>query len=473
MSLYDTGNPVPSDDPRDFSDNTQILDLLLMMTTPTVDDRLGVARKTWWQIEQDALALVSPNITALAALVGAANKGFYFSGTSAMSTYDLAAQGRTFLAATTQAAQRAALQLVKTTGPTDTTAGSVLQVGDGGLLAAGAASLGAVLPTVGGSFILSSAGATAAGLPLAVTHSITYIPGGDGTAGHLFASPMTGTAANRNRLWHAQKNASAITAWEEFAYGGANSSITSLSGLTTALSIAQGGTGNTTGLAATATALATTRSISATGDATWTVNFNGTANATAALTLASVGTAGTYGSVTTDAKGRVTAGSVSTPVANGGTGGTSAATAGTNLGTSVVGTNTSQLAQSAMVQNEIANKRAWTAYTPTITASTGTFTAISATGKYMVAFGICHVQIAITVTTIGTGTKPIATLPFAALAGSQFMPLPASEQATNGKSGVAVITAGLLTVATRDYANGDLATANGSTIYINGSYPIA
>jgi hypothetical protein len=66
-------------------------------------------------------------------------------------------------------------------------------------------------------------------------------------------------------------------------------------------------TGAVTGNASSATILQTTRSISATGDATWSVNFNGSANASAALTLANSGvTAGTYNSVTVDAKGRVT-----------------------------------------------------------------------------------------------------------------------------------------------------------------------
>ncbi len=66
--------------------------------------------------------------------------------------------------------------------------------------------------------------------------------------------------------------------------------------------------GSINGNAGTATKLQTARSISASGDATWTISFDGSANATAALTLASVGTAGTYTKVTTDAKGRVTAG---------------------------------------------------------------------------------------------------------------------------------------------------------------------
>jgi phage-related tail fiber protein len=59
--------------------------------------------------------------------------------------------------------------------------------------------------------------------------------------------------------------------------------------------------------------LATARSISLTGDGSWTVNFDGNANATAAFTLTASGVAaGAYGSatqipkLTVDAKGRVT-----------------------------------------------------------------------------------------------------------------------------------------------------------------------
>jgi hypothetical protein len=75
-------------------------------------------------------------------------------------------------------------------------------------------------------------------------------------------------------------------------------------------------TGELTGNASTATALATARTISITGDATWTVTFDGTANVSSGLTLANSGvTAGTYGSassvaqVTFDAKGRATSAS--------------------------------------------------------------------------------------------------------------------------------------------------------------------
>ncbi len=74
--------------------------------------------------------------------------------------------------------------------------------------------------------------------------------------------------------------------------------------------------GNLAGTANAANQLSTARSISATGDAAWTVNFDGSANATAALTLANTGvTATTYGTTTSvptiavDAKGRITSAS--------------------------------------------------------------------------------------------------------------------------------------------------------------------
>lgn len=64
---------------------------------------------------------------------------------------------------------------------------------------------------------------------------------------------------------------------------------------------------NTTGSAA---KLTTPRTISASGDGSWSVSFDGSANVTSALTLAPTGvTAGTYSSVTVNAKGLVTAGS--------------------------------------------------------------------------------------------------------------------------------------------------------------------
>lgn len=74
--------------------------------------------------------------------------------------------------------------------------------------------------------------------------------------------------------------------------------------------------GNLAGTANAANVLSTARTISATGDAAWTVNFDGSANATGALTLANTGvTASTYGTTTAvptiavDSKGRITSAS--------------------------------------------------------------------------------------------------------------------------------------------------------------------
>lgn len=75
-------------------------------------------------------------------------------------------------------------------------------------------------------------------------------------------------------------------------------------------------TGTITGNASTASALQTARNITISGDASWTVSFDGSADVSSSLTLANSGvTAATYGSsssvaqVTFDAKGRATSAS--------------------------------------------------------------------------------------------------------------------------------------------------------------------
>jgi hypothetical protein len=141
--------------------------------------------------------------------------------------------------------------------------------------------------------------------------------------------------------------------------------------------------------------------------------------------------------------------------------------------TAAVGTNTTQLATTALVQAEIANKRSWTAYTPTVSATTGTYTTTSVTGKYMVAFGVCNVQIRLTITTKGTGMYPVISLPVAALSGSALMPLLAMEAVINAKLGTAQIQNSLTTVTVRDYSNADLVTGDGCVVTIQGSYPVA
>lgn len=50
---YDTGNPVPSTDPRDLYDNAANMDLAMNSGLPTFTDRLGVLRKTWAALETE------------------------------------------------------------------------------------------------------------------------------------------------------------------------------------------------------------------------------------------------------------------------------------------------------------------------------------------------------------------------------------------------------------------------------------
>lgn len=138
--------------------------------------------------------------------------------------------------------------------------------------------------------------------------------------------------------------------------------------------------------------------------------------------------------------------------------------------TPAVGDNDTSIATSAMVQAEIANKRAWTSYTPTLTAGSNSYTSAAATGKYMVAFGVCHFQITITITTKGTGAYPTATLPFAPLAGLTGMPIGAIR-VVGGAGGFASVNAS--TVVCADMANGDIGTVNGAVLNVYGSYPIA
>lgn len=137
-----------------------------------------------------------------------------------------------------------------------------------------------------------------------------------------------------------------------------------------------------------------------------------------------------------------------------------------------VGTNTTQLATAAMVQAEITNKRAWTSFTPTITATSGTYTSASGTGSYMVAFGICFFKIGITITTKGTGVKPVFTLPLTALAGASGVVNTAKETSGSGRMGTAQListTQGSVSM----YDGNDLVPGDNTNIIIYGSYPIA
>jgi hypothetical protein len=135
------------------------------------------------------------------------------------------------------------------------------------------------------------------------------------TTGTVITSGDTGTVTNgmlagnieNNKL----SNSSLIVGSTSIALGATVSSLAGLVSVT-----ASTFTGSLTGNASTATKLITARTIAATGDATWSVSFDGSTNVDAALTLATVNTSvGSFGSsisvpsFTVNAKGLITAAS--------------------------------------------------------------------------------------------------------------------------------------------------------------------
>lgn len=82
-----------------------------------------------------------------------------------------------------------------------------------------------------------------------------------------------------------------------------------------------GAVGSADNISGSAAKLTTPRTLSASGDGSWSVSFDGSANVSGVFSLAASGVgAGTYGTVTVNAKGLVTGATTVTPVANGGTG---------------------------------------------------------------------------------------------------------------------------------------------------------
>ena len=133
----------------------------------------------------------------------------------------------------------------------------------------------------------------------------------------------------------------------------------------------------------------------------------------------------------TDAAGDITGVTAGTGISGGGTSGTvtvtnSMATAIDAKGDLVPGTGADTFARLAVgtdygfLQADstqstglLWNNAAWTTYTPTVTATGGTFTTVSGTGKYTRIGKLCVTQITVTITTNGTATGEInVTAPF-------------------------------------------------------------
>lgn len=109
-------------------------------------------------------------------------------------------------------------------------------------------------------------------------------------------------------------------------------------------------------------------------------------------------------------------------------------------------------------------------YTPTITAATGTFTTVAATGVYWVIQNQCFYEVIVTITTVGTAAGAcIFTLPFVNVA-RDVMGY-GRETVLNGKQLTVTIPASSTTGEIRNYDN---STPNASTarLVVAGNYQI-
>jgi hypothetical protein len=154
MSSYNTGNAVPSIDPRDLDDNATNLDNFVNGGAAAYPDRLGVARKSYAGIEADvASLLINPNLSALAGLTGSSNTLAMFTGAGAMTLKAFTAQAQALLDDTSFAAMLVTLGAAARGANSDITSltglTTALSVAQGGTGVATVAAYLALLVTAG------------------------------------------------------------------------------------------------------------------------------------------------------------------------------------------------------------------------------------------------------------------------------------------------------------------------------------
>ena len=147
------------------------------------------------------------------------------------------------------------------------------------------------------------------------------------------------------------------------------------------------------------------------------------------------------------------------------TGGTfsgSSFTGGTVSGTTFTGTS---------FNGVTIDNNAWTAYTPTVTAGTGTFTTVSAVGRYKQIGKVVHFIVTITCTTVGSAASYVLfTLPVTANT-TATLGFGGRETAINGSSlGGSLISS---TQAIIQYYNATFPGASGSVLAVGGTYEAA
>jgi hypothetical protein len=83
----------------------------------------------------------------------------------------------------------------------------------------------------------------------------------------------------------------------------------------------------------------------------------------------------------------------------------------------------------------------WTAYTPTVTAQSGSFTTTSASARYLRIGKACIVAATVTITTVGSGTGVLFSLPFTSANAGQIYIGSVRESAATGLTGVVKVEA--------------------------------
>ena len=115
---------------------------------------------------------------------------------------------------------------------------------------------------------------------------------------------------------------------------------------------------------------------------------------------------------------------------------------------------------------------AWTAYTPTVAAGSGTFTTTSAAGRYWRNGKLIHFQARVTITTNGSAAGYVtATLPVAGLAATS-QALTGFHQ-TNSEALAAAIVSPAVTVARILNSAGEYPGADGNVLLVSGTYEAA
>lgn len=165
-------------------------------------------------------------------------------------------------------------------------------------------------------------------------------------------------------------------------------------------------------------------------------------------------------------------------VANGGTGASSASVARSNLGAAAAGGNADITSLSGLTTPLSADQggtgdagTAWTAYTPSLSAASGSFTSATATGRYKQIGKTVLFSIKIAITTNGTASAAILTsVPVTSAALQQSVS--GRENAATGYACAGVIFASSTTVYVQRF-DGLYLGANGYEIDLQGSYEAA